>query len=1400
MKNFLLIVYFIFAIGCMSAIGQNPATRSVVVGIGRSNCSSGTSGVQNFTYTGLGGLNLLSQIGAMCQPNLASPFFTNSRAVVDYNPKDQNLYYFRRFQVAAGPPAVFDTYVYRWSPTVCPGAGPGLVAIDTFFNEYLTVAFDAAGNGWMIKFGATIPYSLTMRKVDFTTGTVGLPENITLPAGVNLYTSNGDYLITPGGNLFFAYDNKLLTVNYKDYGISPLNATYIDTISLPVPGQNLVGLAYADGDFVGSFIKTSGGTVCGYSEVDILTGDLTGIIRPAGETFTSFDNTSIISGVGVAKKLVSVTPTGTAGRYTVAYDVFVKNYGNYPVSNIQVIDSLQFINGLANVVPGTVSSTFIDNPGLLNRNAAYNGTTNASLLLAGQTLVNSPLAKNRFTIRITADITGVTPGIIYYNAAVATGVGFTGLAVRDSSTNGTNPDLNLNEKPDDFGESLKTPFVITVAGEASPCSNLKTVLHNQNFNTPTNQTTMPAGSSSAYTGSLTIPLPEEGFIITNNANTHYPAYWNAITDHSGTGRMMIVNADVNNSVIYSAAVSGLCSNLKYSFSGWIANISNAAQTTFCNAVGGVKAPKLIFRVKDAVSGAILSSISSGNIIGSGWAEYGMRFVLPTAYSNIIIEVINEGEGGCGNDLAIDDIKFGLCDADPVVGLNHINAGCLGTSASFTATLADPTIISGTPDYQWQSSSDGITWTVIGGAPNNATYTIASVAAGDVNKYYRAIVAATGNLGNASCRYTTPSFFLVAGCDIDDDNDGIPDTVESGGADPLDDDDLDGIPNYRDSNYPGFVDTNGDAVNDNFDNDLDGRINELDLDSDNDGIPDVTEAGGVDGNGDGVIDSYTDTDNDGFSQNVDANNTGKNASGNGLALPDLDGDLVPNYFDLDSDGDGILDVLEALGSDTNNDGIIDGYTDTDKDGFSDNVDGDVGNDGVAENITFSLLRTGSDGDNNGRADNYPFKNIDKDGRSNPYDLDSDGDGLSDVAEIHYGQIKISGTTLYNDANSDGYVDGANNILGRNISIATLVSISLPDFDGDGKKDYLDIDADNDGATDNIEIMTSFLPGAAYLIPTAGDADNDGLDDQYDNFLGQFKGGRVTPVDTDADGTPDYLDLDTDSDGQLDIIECNDNNFNGWADDNVTLTNLDTDGDGLDNRFDNDNTNHKVTSSNMGTAGSFTGPAPTGTLSMVTRSYSFQSDRDWRFNGMILSVNLLSFNGNLYNQSARLSWTFIANEAIANFIVERSFDGINFTTIATLPGTTIINQQQNVVYTDAIGSLLSTKVYYRLKMMGTNARQKQSQVIVLKVEKQVSKLQVMPTPADTYFNVNFAVAKNGKAQVELVDANGKVVTKKEVVVYAGTNTILFNNVEQYPTGIYVVKVLVNQETIYGRVIIK
>ncbi len=212
-------------------------------------------------------------------------------------------------------------------------------------------------------------------------------------------------------------------------------------------------------------------------------------------------------------------------------------------------------------------------------------------------------------------------------------------------------------------------------------------------------------------------------------------------------------------------------------------------------------------------------------------------------------------------------------------------------------------------------------------------------------------------------------------DVDDDNDGVPDTDESPvGLNPLADADSDGIPNYLDSSNGGYVDTNGDGIDDRYDTDLDGVINAFDLDSDNDGIADLVEAGGVDTNGDGGVDgAFADADGDGLATAYDPNNGGV-----ALSNFDSDGDLIPNALDTDSDNDGIPDSAEAGGTDANNDGYIDGFADADGDGFSDAVDGDASNDGTAENTAGALIITGTDTNGDGIPNSYPKANADANG--------------------------------------------------------------------------------------------------------------------------------------------------------------------------------------------------------------------------------------------------------------------------------------------------------------------------------------------------------------------------------------------------------------------------------------
>ena len=79
-------------------------------------------------------------------------------------------------------------------------------------------------------------------------------------------------------------------------------------------------------------------------------------------------------------------------------------------------------------------------------------------------------------------------------------------------------------------------------------------------------------------------------------------------------------------------------------------------------------------------------------------------------------------------------------------------------------------------------------------------------------------------------------------------------------------------------------------------DEDGKYNHLDLDSDNDGIPDNIEA-------QHTLDYVVPSGNVNHSTGIDIN------YGDGLTTVDTDGDNTPDVLDKDTDGDGLLDIEE-----------------------------------------------------------------------------------------------------------------------------------------------------------------------------------------------------------------------------------------------------------------------------------------------------------------------------------------------------------------------------------------------------------------------------------------------------------------------------------------------------------
>lgn len=203
------------------------------------------------------------------------------------------------------------------------------------------------------------------------------------------------------------------------------------------------------------------------------------------------------------------------------------------------------------------------------------------------------------------------------------------------------------------------------------------------------------------------------------------------------------------------------------------------------------------------------------------------------------------------------------------------------------------------------------------------------------------------------------------------------------------------------------DSDGDGISDvdegrgeSRDSDSDGQPDYLDLDSDDNGIPDATE-GRRDFDLDG-IENYADLDDDN-----DFVDDAHEIAGLPDDPPDSDHDGAPNFRDPDSDNDLIFDGDE-FGADTDSDGLFD-HEDLDTDG-----DGLLDQDEAGDDDLFSPpIDTDEDSIPDFRdldSDNDGLDDADEGRRgTNPRLADSDGDGVSDLIEVMAGTNPLDGAS-------------------------------------------------------------------------------------------------------------------------------------------------------------------------------------------------------------------------------------------------------------------------------------------------------------------------------------------------------------------------------------------------------
>jgi len=256
--------------------------------------------------------------------------------------------------------------------------------------------------------------------------------------------------------------------------------------------------------------------------------------------------------------------------------------------------------------------------------------------------------------------------------------------------------------------------------------------------------------------------PQDGQ-YTISSNLFQLGSFHNIGDHTGNanGRALIVNASFDPGLFYQIPITGLCINNSYEFSAFLINLYNTAS----NACPGNGIPVNVkFQIWDETDTILLAEGSTGAIQGRNsplWEQFGLTFTTLPGQDSVILKMLNNGEGGCGNDLAIDDIVFRSCgDQTEIIsdtGETSIDVCENETVENLSLNASTEFSIYDSPNYQWQQSTDGINWTNIPGETTEELF-ITEVTS---TVFYRALVAEDpSNVNTTACNSISNIFEII----------------------------------------------------------------------------------------------------------------------------------------------------------------------------------------------------------------------------------------------------------------------------------------------------------------------------------------------------------------------------------------------------------------------------------------------------------------------------------------------------------------------------------------------------------------------------------------------------------------------------------------------------------------
>lgn len=173
---------------------------------------------------------------------------------------------------------------------------------------------------------------------------------------------------------------------------------------------------------------------------------------------------------------------------------------------------------------------------------------------------------------------------------------------------------------------------------------------------------------------------------------------------------------------------------------------------------------------------------------------------------------------------------------------------------------------------------------------------------------------------------------------------------------------------------------------------------------------------------------------------------------------------------------------------------------------------------------------------------------------------------------------------------------------------------------------------------------------------------------------------------------------------------------------------------------------------------------------------------------LPVKLNNFTATKNNNTVNLKWQTEYEQNSSHFNIQRSTDGVNFTTIGTVQAKGTISTATDYSFTDNTSATLigAKAIYYRLQQADKDGRSELSSIVTVRNETIDGLLTVLQNPAINELRLQIAVKQQQSVQVNITNAQGQHVSTKQLMLPQG-QTFTALPVNKLAAGAYYVTIV-------------